>query len=768
MKYKSIINELTNHEKASLLTGKDFWTTLSIDRLGIRSIVVSDGPTGLRKISDSDNLGIGKSIPATCFPTSSALSMSWNKELCEKVGDALAKEARELDVDIILGPGLNIKRNPLCGRNFEYYSEDPYLTGTLASKLVSGIQENGIGSCIKHFALNNQEYNRLTSSSNASKRTMREIYLTAFEMVIRNANPVSIMSSYNMINGTHSNENEYLLKEVLRKDFGYTGLVMSDWGGSNDRLKGVFASSDLEMPNCKYGIEEVEEALNNGSLDSKYVDECIERILSLRERLDKMVKPKEELNYIDQNDIVYKAALETMVLLKNENKALPLKDNERVCVIGSFAMKPRFQGAGSSLVNPIMTSNILELIGRYNLDYVGYNEGYSRYKHNSNKYLKAATKLAEKSDTILLFLGLDEKKESEGYDRVDMKLPENQINLFNNLKALGKKIVVVIEAGSALELKPILDADAIFLTNLSGQASSDAILDLLTGKVSPSGKLTETYSMSYEDVNTKDNFLKPSNNNYKEGIYVGYRYYDTFNVPVLYPFGYGLSYSSFEYKDLKLSKDKASFTIKNTGLKEAQEIAELYISKKESSVSRPKRELKGFVKVNLPPGEEKEVEILFDEYTFRVYDSLSDKFQIEDGEYEIQIGASLNDIRLKDKVNIEGVKLDKRLDDTYDLSDEEFYKFIDIKPAQGLNFIKKNRIEVTLNTTLSELRYSRSLIGRLMSFYIRHFLREGEGFPVRAIAKFGGFTERKLEGFLVLLNGKFFKGLKLFLSKNRK
>ena len=457
-----------------------------------------------------------------------------------------------------------------------------------------------------------------------------------------------------------------------------------------------------------------------------------------------------------------------MVLLKNENNALPLKDHEKVCVIGSFARKPRFQGAGSSLVNPILTSNPLELIGRYNVDYIDFNEGFSCYNHLSTKYQSSALKLAKKADTVILFMGLDEKKESEGYDRVDMKLPENQIVLFNKLKELGKKIVVVIEAGSSTLLEPIKDADAILLENLSGQASSEALLDILTGKVSPSAKLTETYPIRYEDVNTNENYLKDFNNNYKEGIYVGYRYYDTFDIPVLYPFGYGLSYTTFEYSHLTLNKDKAKFKIKNTGKVDGKEIAELYISKKDSALQRPKKELKGFVKVDLKPGEEKEVEILFDEYSFRVYSSLTDKFVIEDGEYEILIGASSQDIRLKGVLNVEGIKLDKRIDDTYNLSDEEFYKFIGVEPIVEYNWVKKNRIEVTPNTTLYDLKYSRSWIGRFMSFYARKFLKEGEFFPVRAIAKFGGFPKRKLEGFLVLLNGKFFKGLKLMMSKNRK
>lgn len=818
MKYKEIIDKLTIKQKCDLLTGRDFWSTLEIKDLDIPSAFLSDGPHGLRKqAAASDHLGLNASIPATCFPTAATIANSFNLELGERIGQALAMEAISMDVNMILGPGTNIKRNPLCGRNFEYFSEDPYLSGKMAASYVSGIQSKGIYACVKHFAGNNQELRRMTVNSEIDERALREIYLMPFELAVKDGHAKGIMSSYNRINGEYANESIYLLKKILRDEWGFNGVVVSDWGGCNDRVLGVIAGSDLEMPSCKYGSNDIYKALTdgwenpyskadnekymeiqrciiNGKLDIKLVDECCDRILNFIFETNKNIKKNKVV--FDKNlhhNLAYQAAVESIVLLKN-NDALPL-GKEKVCFIGDFCKNPRYQGAGSSVVNPLRLDSVYDEVKNYGINFVGFERGFNRYGKNNKRLFKRAISLAEKSDKIIFFMGLDEVSEAEGLDRTSINIPLNQLRLLKALQKLNKKVVVVISAGSSTNMEVINDSDAILHSYLSGEAGARAILDILTGKENPSGKLSESFAKKYEDNSSSNYFPARLSTRYKESIYVGYRYYDTKNIDVTYPFGYGLSYTTFKYSNLIIDSSKVTFDITNTGKYKGKEVAELYIGKKDSKVFRANKELKGFIKIELMPGETKTVSIAFDEYSFRVFNPKKNQFEIENGKYEIYIGSSSRDILLTGNVNIDGVELDfgysKEIEEKYkncditDVSDELFEKLIGRKLiTDEYSFYKKKRMIIYENATVEDLRYSRSFVGRAFSRIIRHLIKFLRAVgakttantlvmgvlhqPIRGIAKFGGLSRNKLEGLLLIFNGHFFKGMHRFLKRERR
>ena len=677
MKYKNIIDKLTIRQKCDLLTGRDFWSTLEIKDLDIPSAFLSDGPHGLRKQAlASDHLGLNESIPATCFPTAATMANSFNLDLGKRIGEALAEEAISMDVNMILGPGINIKRNPLCGRNFEYFSEDPYLAGKMGASYIKGIQSKGIYACVKHFAGNNQEFRRMTVNSDIDNRALREIYLMPFEIAVKEGKSKGIMSSYNRINGQYANESMVLLRDILRDEWGFDGVVVSDWAGCNDRVAGVIAGSDLEMPSCKYGADDIYDAITSGwknpyqrkddeknydaiekgivdgKLDINLVDECCDRILDFVFNTTKAIKEnKKEFDKEAHHDLAYQAALESIVLLKNDNNTLPIR-NEQVCFIGDFCKSPRYQGAGSSVVNPIKLDNVFDEIKNYDLNFIGFEKGYKRHGGSSNTLLKKAVNLAKSADKIVYFMGLDEVTEAEGLDRTTINIPYNQLKVLKALQALNKKIIVVLSAGSATNMKVINDCDAILHSYLAGEAGAKAILDILTGKENPSGKLSETFAVDYSDNSSSNYFPSRLSVKYKESIYVGYRYYDKRNIKVAYPFGYGLSYTTFKYSNLKVDDKKVTFNITNTGKMKGKEVAELYIGKEDSSVFRAVKELKGFTKVELEPGQTKEVSILFDDYSFRIFNPKKNKFEVEGGKYQIYVGSSSRDIHLEGIINV--------------------------------------------------------------------------------------------------------------------
>ncbi|MGN0715768.1 MAG: glycoside hydrolase family 3 C-terminal domain-containing protein, partial [Anaerovoracaceae bacterium] len=569
MKHQDIIDRMTIEEKAAFVSGKNEWETRDFPRIGIPSVFCSDGPHGLRKQAGAgDHLGLNPSLPATCFPTAAAAANSWDESLGEKIGRALGEEAAAQGVNVILGPGLNMKRSPLCGRNFEYFAEDPYLAGKMAAAYVRGIQENGVCACPKHFAVNNQELRRMAMNSVVDERTLREIYLTGFEIAVKEGNPRAIMSSYNEVNGIYANENAHLLDEVLRKEWGFEGIVITDWGGSNDHAAGVAAGSDLEMP--APGLDSARQllkAIEAGTLSEQALDACVDRLLDLVLTSHQNIQEKEHtFSKEAHHELAAEAARESAVLLKNENHILPLKAGSRVAVIGDFARDPRYQGAGSSMVNAFRVETIREEIGRYDLEVAGFSAGYRRSGEADENLMQEALNLAEKADIVLFFFGLNEISEVEGMDRLHMRIPGNQIALLSELAAVNKQIVGIMSAGAAVEMPWENDCRAILHGYLNGQAGAGAILDILTGKVNPSGHLNETWPLCYEDTPAFRYFPgQERDSQYREGPYIGYRYYDTTGVRVRYPFGYGLSYTEFAYTNLQVGENGVCFTLTNTG-----------------------------------------------------------------------------------------------------------------------------------------------------------------------------------------------------------
>ena len=660
MVHDELIKKMTLEEKASLTSGKNFWETMNIPHLGIKSMFLSDGPHGIRKqAAAADHLGLNKSLPATCFPTSATIANSFNVELAEKVGKALGEEALALDVNVVLGPGLNIKRNPRCGRNFEYYSEDPYLAGKIAASYVKGIQSNGIASCIKHYACNNQEERRLTSNSVLDERTLREIYTTAFEIVIKEAKPLCVMSSYNLVNDVYANENIHLLKEILRDDFGFNGVVVTDWGGDNDRVAGLVAGNELEMPanNGETDIEIVN-AIKDHKIDESVLDESVDRLLTLH---DTTFKPfeggkKYKIDIQAHHEIAKEAARESIVLLKNENNALPLNSNEKVAIIGDFAKNPRYQGAGSSIVNPTKLDNTLELIKDFNINYVGYEQGFNRYGKEKKTLFEKAIGLARNVDTVIFYMGLDEVTEAEGLDRDNIKIHKNQVSLLKAIKELGKKVIVILSEGSVVELDFEKYADAILFNCLNGQAGSGATLEILTGEVNPSGRLSETYPKSIKDIPSLKSLRNESIIKYDDDIFVGYRYYETFNKKVLYPFGYGLSYSKFKYNNLCIRKLNDSiniqFDITNISYLDGKEVVQIYYSIYDQCLNRPKRELVYFDKVKLESKESIHLDYNIPLNVLTIYDENLNQFILHEGEYIIEICKNSHEVILKEKIHI--------------------------------------------------------------------------------------------------------------------
>ncbi|HCQ73830.1 MAG TPA: glycosyl hydrolase [Clostridiales bacterium] len=681
MKYRELIDKMTLEEKAGLTSGMDFWHTKPIPRLGIPSMLLSDGPHGLRKQEwQSDHLGMHKSVPATCFPTAASLANSWDTDMIERLGRALGLEAASEGISVLLGPGCNIKRNPLCGRNFEYFSEDPYLSGKSAAALIRGVQSNGISACVKHFAANSQELRRMSNDSVVDERTLREIYLPSFEMAVKEGGVKCVMTSYNRLNGEYTNENTHLLQDILYGEWGYDGMVVTDWGGNNDRVKALVAGDNLEMPYSGGDTDRyVAQAVRDGVISEELLDERVDKILDMvfttRKAFDYKHYDKQE-----HHRLAAEFAEETAVLLKNDG-ILPLAGGS-VAVIGDFAKTPRYQGAGSSLVNSTRVDNALDALRAEGVRIVGFEPGYRRGGGRSSRLCAKACELAMRAETVLLFLGLDEGGEAEGIDRSDMRLPENQLELLTVLSAVSRNIVVILSCGGAVEMPWQQRARAVVHGFLGGQAGATAMARLLTGKANFSGKLSETIPLRYEDMPSAPYYPgREKTSEYREGLFVGYRYFDTAQKPVLYPFGYGLSYTQYRYSDLEISGDTVSFSVENTGKMSGAEVAQLYIAPKTNGTFRPARELKGFVRITLAPKEKKRAEITLSDRSFALWSTKHGDWVVEAGEYEILVGASSRDIRLHGTVTRKGIT-----EKLYDSPELAPYYTADIKDVPDAAF----------------------------------------------------------------------------------
>lgn len=785
MKHEDILKKLTLRQKVALLSGKDIWSTYAFLQAGVPSMVLSDGPHGVRRqMGAGDHLGLNDSRPATCFPTAAGLANSWDPSLAEEMGAAIGEEAAAQGVGTLLGPGLNVKRSPLGGRNFEYFSEDPYLAGKMAAGLIRGIQSNGIAACPKHFAANSQELLRMSSDSVVDERTLREIYLTGFEIAVKEGGAKSIMTSYNKINGTYSNENGHLLTDVLRGEWGFDGYVVTDWGGSNDHVEGIKAGSNLEMPGVLGDSdEEVMTALKEGRITEAVIDERVDELLDVVLSVDEAVKQaKDSFDETAHHRLARRVASQTAVLLKNEDHILPLKNGTKVALIGDLAMTPRYQGAGSSLVNATRIDKPADMLREDGLELVGQAQGYRRDGRADEALAAAAVTLARSAQVVLLYLGLPEIAESEGMDRRDMKLPANQEALLKELASANPNIIVILSGGSPVEIPWLSNCKALLNGYLAGQAGAGAIADLITGKVNPSAKLAETYPLTYEDTPNQKYFPGCQKTaEYREGPFVGYRYYQTVGKKTRFPFGYGLSYTSFAYKDLKASKDGVRFTLTNTGKASGEEIAQLYVGLKDSGLFRPAMELKGFAKVHLEPGECKEVTIKFDDKTFRYFNVKTKKWEIESGRYTISVGPNAAELPLAVFLEVEGtgaaVPYDKKKLECYfsgevqDVPDSQFEALLG-HAIPKRDWDEKDKLEI--NDSLSQLYYAKNPFARMVGKVLKHKKMKSEkqgkpnlnilfiyNMPFRGLAKMtnGMVSMDMAASILDICNGHFFSGL---------
>ena len=653
------MTDLTLPEKAALVAGGGFWSTLAIERAGIPSVSLTDGPHGLRKQAEGgDHLGIGESIASTCFPPAAGIASSFNVDLVERVGRALGDEARAEDVAVLLGPGVNIKRSPLCGRNFEYFSEDPLVSGELGAAWVRGIQSRGVGASLKHFAANNQETNRMTVSAEVDERTLREIYLPAFERIVKREQPWTVMCSYNKVNGVYASESRWLLTEVLRNEWGFEGLVVSDWGAVDDRAAALAAGMDLEMPGPQASSERaILDAVASGAVSESVLDESVARVRALVDR----AQPRTDGYDSDaHHQLAREAAVESIVLLRNEGGALPFEPEERIAVIGEFARSPRFQGAGSSQVVSTRVESALEaLMPRASVEFA---PGYSLAAGDDTALRVDATALAARCDAALLFVGLPEGDESEGFDRQHLELPSAHVELIRAVAAVNPRTIVVLTNGGVVSLEPWHDEVAGILECwLLGQAGGAAIADVVLGHANPSGRLAETIPLRLQDSPSFLNF--PGDNNsvrYGEGVFVGYRYFEAADVPVRYPFGFGLSYTTFAYSDLEVDATSARVTVTNTGDRPGAEVVQVYVEPLESPVRSPVRELRAFRKVWLGPGQAITVTIPLEARAFSYWDVTTHRWQ-SGGAYEVAVGVSASSMVLRATVMLPSTATPGRL-----------------------------------------------------------------------------------------------------------
>lgn len=658
---KELVTQMTLEEKASLCSGRDFWNTKAVERLGIPSVMLSDGPHGLRKQeSEGDHLGLNESIPAVCFPAGCAIASSWDREVAKLLGQTLANECQAENVSTILGPAMNIKRSPLCGRNFEYLSEDPLLSSDMASAYVQAVQSKNVATSPKHFMANNQEFHRMTSDSIMDDRTMREIYLASFEKMVKEAKPWTMMGAYNKLNGTYLCENKLILTDILRDEWGFEGYVMTDWGAMNDRVDGLIAGCELEMPAMSDRTDkEIVAAVESGKLDQSILDQAVERFLTVI------------FNYVDNRDVsavfdreadhkvAQHLAEESSILLKNQDAILPLKKEQKVAFIGQYAQEPRYQGGGSSHINSFKVESALEAAKDLSVSYVrGYDDRLDVAVENLEKQ---ALELAQQSDVAVLFIGLPDRYESEGYDRKHMQLPANQVELLEKISQVQENLVVVLHNGSAIEMPWIDKVKGLLEVYLGGQAVGQATVNLLYGEVNPSGRLAETFPLRLQDTPSYLDYGGENDKSYyREGVFVGYRYYSSKEMPVLFPFGHGLSYTQFSYGQLELSQteltdaDTLAVTVRvtNTGICYGKEVVQVYVAAPNSKIIRPSLELRAFDKIGLEPGESKTVTVELDKRAFAYWDMDRQDWTVEEGDYTIIIGRSAEEKILEASVHV--------------------------------------------------------------------------------------------------------------------
>jgi len=763
MAYQDIIAGLTLEEKCALLSGESAFGTRGYAEKGVPVLHFADGPHGMRVQGERANhLGIGGSLPATCFPTAVTVSNTWDPKLAEQIGAALAEESATMNNNVVLGPGLCIKRDPLCGRNFEYISEDPYLSGKMAAGYVRGIQGRGLSACLKHFACNQQETRRQASDSVLDERTLREIYLTGFEIAVKESDPKSIMSSYNLVNGVYANENKHLLKEILMGEWGFSGAVVTDWGGSNDHVAGVAAGSAFEMPAPGLNsARELVDAVNSGRLSISDVDARVEEALKLVFETDAAKKTYPAAFDADAHHELARAiAAQGVVLLKNDAvegaPLLPLSPETSVALIGDYAETPRYQGAGSSLVNCTKLDTLLEVAQADEaIKLIGYERGFARDGSANTAMADAAIDLARQADVVVMCLGLSEVNESEGAERMRMTLDANQTELLSKVRNVNPHVVVLLFCGSSIETDWTNNAASVVYCALGGQAGASAAADVLTGRVNPSGKLAETWPVRYADVPTAGAF--PSEKltaEYREGLYVGYRYFLTNRIPMAYSFGFGLSYTSFAYSDLEVVNEGIEFTLSNVGDVAGTEISQLYVSLPEHKVFRPEQELKGFAKTTLAPGESKRVLIKIDDKAFRYFNVKTNKWEIEGGTYDLRVGAASDDIRLITKIDVEGTSAPN----PYEGMNLPAYESGVVKNVPDAQFaallgraIPSSETPIDRNICFRDLRKSRSpilmLVSAIVTSMVNSSYKKGApdlnalfiyNMPLRAIGKMAG------------------------------
>ena len=779
MKVKDKIKQLSLEEKAALLQGNTTWTTRGIKHADIPSMFLSDGPHGLRKQAGaSDHLGLNESVPATCFPTAATMANTWDPELGEQLGRALGREAAANAVHVVLGPGLNVKRSPLCGRNFEYFSEDPYLAGKMAAAYIRGIQANGAAACPKHFAANSQELRRMAVDSVVDERTLREIYLTAFEIAVKEGRAKSIMSSYNMVNGTYANENAHLLTEILRNEWGFDGFVVTDWGADNHHTAGVAAGSALVMPNpgadCALGLIE---DVKNGRVEESVLDRRLEELLTVVLSTHEAVAADSVPFDPDAHHAIARKCAEASIVLLENDGILPLKEGAKVAVIGDFAKVPRYQGAGSSQVNPTRLDNFYDCAVAAGMQITGYARGFDRRSPDPDQTLiEEAVRVAEQAETVLLCVGLEEILESEGMDRLHMELSRSQQELIRRVCGVNPNVVLVLSGGAPFVMPGAGSYRAAIHGYLGGQAGAGAMVDAVLGKVNPGGRLNETWPLSLDDTPCHAYFPGEQRTcEYREGLFVGYRYYDTADAAVRYPFGYGLSYTSFAYGDLTVDERGASFTLTNVGERDGAEVAQLYVSCPVSGVYRPRKELKGFQKVFLRAGESRRVTIPFDDMTFRYFDTGRNAWQVEAADYDILIASDVSRVQLRGVLRVSGETAADGVPECYrtacikSVSDDDFRQLLGRDIPDGTW-----HGELELNDALCRMSQAKCGVARLLGRLLTRLMNKAEAsgkpnlnitfvynMPFRALAKFsGGLVSMKMvEDILFLVNGHFFRGL---------
>jgi len=773
------INSLTLEEKAAFLQGWSTWTSYEKKDSGIPVCFLSDGPHGLRKQAGTgDHLGLNASIPATCFPTAATMANSWDEALGEELGRALGREAAANGVNVLLGPGLNMKRSPLCGRNFEYFSEDPYLAGKMAAAYIRGIQENGVAACPKHFAVNSQELRRMAMDSVVDERTLREIYLTGFEIAVKEGKPRSIMSSYNKVNGTYANENAHLLKEILRDDWGFDGFVVTDWGADNDHALGVKNGSNLVMPapgpDAAIGLVN---AVKEGRVSEADLDERLKELFRVLVSADEaMKKAPKSFDKDAHHALARKCAEQSIVLLENDG-ILPLDRNAVVGIIGDFARNPRYQGAGSSMVNPTRLDNLYDCLRAAGVSIAGYAQGFDRRKPNPDqKLIDEAVRVAEAAPVVLLCVGLDEIAESEGMDRSNMELSKGQRELIEAVCKVNRNVVLVLSGGSPFVIPGSFRA-AIH-GYLGGQAGAGAMADALLGKVNPSGKLNETWPLQLEDTPACAYFpSKERTAEYREGLYIGYRYYDTANIPVRYPFGHGLSYTTFLYSDIHAEKDRVTFTIANAGAWDGAEVAQVYVSCKDGNVFRPQKELKGFAKVQLEAGESKTVTIPLDDKAFRYWNVKTDRWEVEGGSYQLLVASDAAHVRLSANIRVEGTNAPAPYGALPGYESGRITRISEVEYRDLLGHPIPDGHwggELTRNDAICQLYYAKAGAARLVYKILTHMKGKSEAkgipdlnilfvynMPFRALAKMSGglMSDRMVDDVVLLVNGHFWRGL---------